>query len=104
MAPKQSKPTQAEIEACLIEILNGDEAGLNPEGVPLEPSSLLGADLNLTSIDVLHVLASIDMRLRRKLPFQELVITPDGYVNDLSVARIAEFIHANYERALVSPS
>ncbi len=104
METKQAKPTQAEIEACLIEILNSGEAGLNPEGVPLEPASLLGADLNLTSIDILHVLASIDMRLRRKLPFQELVITPHGYVQDLSVAQIAEFVHSTYDRALVSPS
>src|SRR4051812_20361119 len=104
MEAKLAKPTQAEIETCLIEVLNSEESGLNPEQVAISPSSLLGADLNLTSIDVLHVLASVDMRLRRKLPFQELVITPEGYVNDLSVAEIAAFIHRNYDRAIVSAS
>ena len=98
-----AKPTQAD-ETCVIELLNTEESGLNPEQVPVNSSSFLGADLNLTSIDVLHVLASIDMRLRRKLPFQDLVITPKGYVNDLSVAHIAEFIYKTYDRAIVSAS
>ena len=58
------------------------------------PETRLMADLGFTSIDVVEIAVTIEEHFHRpSLPFQKLVMTPEGrYVEDLRVSEIVEFL------------
>jgi acyl carrier protein len=58
------------------------------------PETHLVADLSFESIDVVNLAITIEEHFqRRNLPFQKLVMTPDGrYVDDLCVSELVDFL------------
>ena len=71
--------------------------------IPINDNLLLIETLGFTSVDVMHMLASVDMRLQRHLPYDDMVIKNGTYVQDLSVGEIVRFIHANQDQELAEP-
>lgn len=77
----------------ILENMVGDwEMGFSE---PIGPETRLAADLSFESIDVVHLAVELEEHYqRRNLPFQELIITPDGnYVSDVLVAELVDFLH-----------
>jgi len=56
--------------------------------------SRIVADLSFESLDVVHMVTAIEQKFEcRELPFEQLLMEDGHYVDDLSVGRIAEFLH-----------
>lgn len=67
----------------------------------VEASTGLIGDLGFTSIDVIDVMASMELKLGRKLPYDQLIAAPGGgYREELTVGDVAEFVfaHQNVDR------
>ena len=70
----------------------GRSAGAAPAAI--EPTSLLGADLGLSSVAVARLAGILQKRCGRKpLPLHALFVTPDGaMLQDLRVSDIVSFL------------
>jgi acyl carrier protein len=82
------------------------EALINDYELPeieLTDDTLLIDSLGLTSIDIMHVLSSIDMRVSKHLPYDNLVIQNDEYISDISVKQIIDFIDTNINETQNEP-
>ncbi|CAA9202059.1 hypothetical protein [Flavobacterium collinsii] len=82
------------------------EALINDYELPeieLTDNTLLIDSLGLTSIDIMHVLSSIDMRVSKHLPYDNLVIQNDEYISDISVKQIIDFIDTNINETQNEP-
>ena len=71
----------------------------------LEPSAgiraetLLIADLCFESIDIVQFVVALEERFgRRGLPFEKLLMADGRYVDDVSVAQVADFLHDHLGR------
>lgn len=63
------------------------------------PDTLLIADLAFESIDVVEFVVALEERFgRRDLPFEALLMADGRYVDDLTVAQVAEFLDAHVDR------
>jgi acyl carrier protein len=71
--------------------------------IELTDDTLLIDSLGLTSIDIMHVLSSIDMRVSKHLPYDNLVIQNDEYISDISVKQIIDFIDSNINETQNEP-
>lgn len=64
----------------------------------------LREDLGFSSMDIIHLLASIDMKFRCKLKYDAFFRRADQFVEDFSVEEIAEFVFKNFDDQVTSPS
>jgi acyl carrier protein len=80
-----------EILAILEELTADWDMGFDG---PMGPETRLVADLAFESIDVVQLIIAIEEHFqRRNLPFQKLLLAPDGgYVDDLRVAELVDFV------------
>lgn len=63
------------------------------EDNPIGPRTLLVADLGFESLDVVEFAMQVrDAVQRSDLPFEELLVVDDRYVEDLSVGQVANFV------------
>jgi acyl carrier protein len=63
------------------------------EDSPIGPQTLLVADLGFESLDVVEFAMQVrDAVQRSDLPFEELLVADDRYVEDLSVGQVADFV------------
>jgi acyl carrier protein len=62
---------------------------------PIGAATRLVADLTFSSVDLVALLSDIEeLYERRDWPFEELLMVDGRYVDDLTVAQIADFLHA----------
>jgi len=82
----------SDILKILDEMTSDWEAGFAGK---LGPETRLVADLAFESIDVVQLAVSLQEHFHRQnLPFQELLMTPEGgYVEDLMVSELSDFVH-----------
>jgi acyl carrier protein len=71
--------------------------------IAITDDTLLIDSLGLSSIDIMHVLSSIDMRVSKHLPYDNLVIQNDEYISDISVKQIIDFIDTNINETINEP-
>jgi acyl carrier protein len=93
------QPSKQEIieTICDIVITIIKDWGLDTE---VNADTLLIQDLGFTSMDTIDLIATIETRYQRKLPYDSLVTFDDGsYRSELSVDELAEFIHLNFKVA-----
>jgi acyl carrier protein len=97
------KPGLGEIVATVIDILREmtQEWDLDPS--TLGPQTRLSADLGLSSIDALHLMASIDTRLGCRLSYERLILKDGKYVGELLVGELASFVHDNFDQPRPGP-
>lgn len=58
---------------------------------------LLIETLGFSSVDIMHFLASIDMRFERHLPYDKIMLKNGEYVSDLSFGEIVDFVYDNFD-------
>lgn len=64
----------------------------------LSPETCLVSELGFTSMDMIDVVSTLETQLRRKLPYEELVMLPEGgYREDISIGELATFVYDNYD-------
>lgn len=65
--------------------------GLDP-GTALGPGTLLAADLEFTSIDIIQFCVALDQAYGRRFGFQDLLMKEGSYIGDVSLGQFADFI------------
>lgn len=62
-----------------------------PNGI--RPDTRLVADLEFTSVDIIHLIVAIEEQYHRpSMGFQELLIQDNRYVDELSVQQLTTFV------------
>jgi len=87
----------------IVEIIN---QMLTDWGVPSDQvgeNTYLSADLGLSSMDALNLMATLDAKLGVKLPYERLVMPDTEYVTDLKLGQLAEFAAATLDDAAPQP-
>lgn len=64
---------------------------------PIGRDTKLLEDLGFESIDIIQLVVAIEEAFgKRKLPFEQVLMHEGRYVDDLSVGRIADFLHEQF--------
>ena len=93
------KPMRSEIEDAIVGILASEDEGWAVKQSQIVPDARLVSDLGLDSQDVLHLMASINMRFRRRFLFNKLVVKDAEareYV-DVTVRQLVDFVDENFD-------
>lgn len=89
------------IEHAVIDIIEDlvQDWGLDlPERI--HSGMLLGEQLDFASVDIIQLCVAIEQHFDRKLGFQELLLVDGSYVEDLSIAEVAEFVARRLRRSV----
>ena len=92
---------RATVEGVVLEILKDLTADWDSDFAgQIGTNTMLIADLDFESIDVVELVVSLEGRLQRKdLPFEKLLMQDGRYVEDMSVGQVVDFLHANLSAA-----
>ena len=84
------------IQGVVLEILKDLTADWDADySGGIGPDTLLIADLDFESIDVVELVVSIEGRFeRRDLPFEKLLMDDGRYVEDLTVRQVVDFLES----------
>lgn len=61
---------------------------------PVGAGTLLAADLQFASVDIIQLCVALEQAFERRLGFQDLLMKDGSYVGDLSLVQFAQFIAA----------
>jgi acyl carrier protein len=95
--------TQTEIRAAIKEILEEMIEMYDLPTTEITDELLLIETLGFSSVDIMHLLASVDMRFERHLPYDKIMLKNDEYVADLSFGEIVSFVYENFDFASQGP-
>lgn len=79
------------VENALNELL--EELGQEAESIEL--TTMLNADLGITSIDAIHLMVLLEDAIGRPMSFQDLAIRNGRYVDDIAVGELLDFVAAS---------
>lgn len=97
------RPPLEEIRTNVVRIVGEVVAARGDEGEAVGLQTRLVADLDFTSLDIIHLLASLDMHFRHKLKYDLLLRRGDRFAEDLSVAELSDFVFAHFEDRITDP-
>ena len=97
------KPTREQIQADIEEILREMISAWGIDDDEIGPGTKVVADLGFSSVDIIHLMASIEMRFHRKLPYDEIIMKDGQYAEDASVGELADFVSRNLDRPVPGP-
>jgi acyl carrier protein len=83
---------QATVEASVVAIVEDLTQDWGLEVEEIGGSTLLVDDLDFASVDIIQLCVALEQFYGRKLGFPELLLVDGRYVNDLSIAQIADFV------------
>jgi acyl carrier protein len=94
-----------------LELITTDLLGLvkdvaRSKSQPAEDVSvqtMLRQDLEFSSMDIIHLLASIDMHFNCKLRYDRLFQQNGGFTPDFSVSDVANFVYINFDDQITEP-
>ena len=83
---------ETQIQSNIIEILKDitQEWGIDVDDINSETK--LVEDLSFVSVDIIHLVVSIEEHFKQKLGFNELLMQDGKYVDDLSIDKLASFV------------
>ena len=85
---------QKQVTGVIVEILNDltQDWGLDLDQ-PIGNQTLLVADLEFTSVDVIQLCVAVEEHYsREKMGFQDLLMVDGRYIDDLEVGQVADFV------------
>lgn len=97
------KHSHEEIQVIITEVLQEMIEMYELPETEITSDLLLIQTLGFSSIDIMHMLASVDMRFNKHLPYDKMLVKNEQYVTDLSIQDIIEFIYENQENASDEP-
>ncbi|MCM2292394.1 hypothetical protein NAC44_08630 [Allorhizobium sp. BGMRC 0089] len=86
------------IRNSILEILEDWDQEADGE---IGESTRLSADLCFSSVEMMHLLAKIDMKLGRKLPYEKLLQDGDTVRSEMTLGALIAFIN---EHATAAPA
>ena len=90
---KTKSEINEEIKAILEEVIEMYDL---PQAEITDDLLLIGT-LGLSSVDIMHFLASVDMRYEKHLPYDKLMLKDGEYVSDFSFGQIIDFVYDNFD-------
>ncbi|WP_218082750.1 acyl carrier protein [Anthocerotibacter panamensis] len=85
-------PTKLEIESSFLSILEDMTQDWDLDVEEITSETQLAADLNFSSVDIIHLVVSTEEQFGRKLGLDQLLMSDGRYVDDLSVSQWVNFI------------
>ena len=70
--------------------------GLELDG-PVGAATLLVADLDFASVDIIQLCVALEQSYERKLGFQELLMRDGSYVSDLTLEQVAAHVQSRLQ-------
>jgi acyl carrier protein len=64
---------------------------------PIGPATMLVADLDFASVDIIQLCVALEQTYERKLGFQELLMRDGSYVGDLSLGQVAAHVESRLQ-------
>ena len=95
--------TKAEIREAIKEILDEMIEMYDLPTTEITDELLLIETLGFSSVDIMHFLASVDMRFERHLPYDKIMLKNGEYVSDLSFGEVVDFVFDNFDFASSEP-
>ena len=89
--------TLPEIRDAIKDILDEMIEMYDLPATEIKDDLLLIETLGFSSVDIMHMLASVDMRFERHLPYDKIMLKNDEYVTDLSFGEIVNYVIENEE-------
>ena len=91
---------RATIEGVVLQILKDLTADWDSDFAgQIGPDTLLIADLDFESIDVVELVVSLEGRFqRRDLSFEKLLMHDGRYVEDLTVRQVVDFLESELQK------
>jgi len=65
---------------------------------PVGAATLLVADLDFASVDVIQLCVALEQSYERKLGFQDLLMRDGSYVSDLSLEQVAAHVKSRLQQ------
>ena len=87
--------SREDVRQTIIAVLKGMTQDWDLEFGEMGPHTRLSADLCFTSVDMLNLMATLDVQFRRRLPYEQLIMREGRYRDELTVAELAEFVVAH---------
>lgn len=97
------KPTAQELEHSIMEIVKEMTQDWDLEIDELEPDAGLVEELCFSSVDFLHLMAAVEMKVGKKLSYEALLVQNGSYRTELTVSELAKFVETNYDQAEPGP-
>jgi acyl carrier protein len=97
------KPIAAPIRVAVNDIIKQTTAAWDLDDEPIEDTTTLIADLGFSSVDLIHLMASIEMHFHRKFPYDEIIMKDGQYVDDITVLELMDFVSRNIDRPAPGP-
>ena len=85
------KPTPEQIQDEIAAILREMTKGWDLDADSFGPETQIVSDLGFSSVDIIHLMASMEMRFNCKLPYDEIIMQDGHYVDDLSLRELPDF-------------
>jgi len=90
-----TSPSQDEIWNAIVDALRELLAEQDQELGDVAPDMLIGRDLGVSSIDIIHLMVTLEDRVNRPLDFNKLATSGDGELRrDLALSELRDFILA----------
>ncbi len=85
--------------ATVIAIVNDLTQDWGLDGaVPAGATTLLAADLQFTSVDIIQLCVALEECFDRRFGFQDLLMKDGSYVGDLSIGQLSEFVDSQLQK------
>lgn len=85
--------TENQIQATIIDLLKDMTQDWDLDlDETISPKTQLVEDLSFASVDIIHLIVSIEEHYKQKLGFQELVMRNGRYVDDINVSELVDFV------------
>ena len=97
------KPSHAQIVSGILQLVREMTSDWDLDLEDLGPDSKLVADFCFSSVDFVHLVASVEMRFGRKLRFEKLLIRDGAYRTELTVGELARFVDDEYDHEVGEP-
>lgn len=89
---------QQSTESSVITIVEDLTQDWGLESDDIAGKTMLVAELDFASVDIIQLCVALEQHYGRKLGFQELLMSGGSYVGDLSIAQIADFVAAKLQQ------
>ena len=87
-------PTEQTVCAIVADLVQ--DWGLDLER-PIGPHSMLVADLDFASVDIIQLCVALEQSYERKLGFQDLLMRDGSYVSDLKLEQVAAHVESRLQ-------
>ncbi len=84
--------TETQVQSAILKILEDMTQDWDLDLDEIGPQTKLAEDLSFASVDIIHLVVSLEEHFQQKLGFDELLMRGGRYVDDLSIEEIGNFV------------